>query len=214
LTAWLADQVGASGRVVAVDGSGEQLEIAKRQTAPRTNIEFVQASAYDTRLPRASFDLVHCRLLLLHLTDPLAALRGMVALVRPSGTVICFDIDVTTVQSLPQTEAYTRYVITSMRLGGALGVDFRIGSRLHRLFQDAGLEHPEIQFHYPVYLRGEEKRLFEYTSLEAAPKRIELGISTPEEVAEMRSLFAAVAADEAIAIAQARMTACWAVIND
>jgi hypothetical protein len=61
-----------------------------------------------------------------------------------------------------------------------------------------------------VYLKGEEKRLYEHTFAEAAPKRIEKGILTPSEVSEVQALLAAVAADSSIAVAQGRMTACWA----
>jgi SAM-dependent methyltransferase len=214
MTAWLADQVGPDGKVVAVDTSSEQLAIARQQTSPRENISFIQASAYDTGLPRAYFDIAHCRLMLLHIVDPLSALLEMAALLRPGGTVICFDIDLRTVQSLPPTEAYERYLAVALRTAAARGVDFTIGSRLHTLFDAAGLPNPEIRFHHPVYLHGEEKRLFEYTFSEAAPKRIELGVSTAEEGAEIQALLAAVAADRSIAIAQARMTACWATKRD
>ena len=59
VTQLLGELVGPEGEVIGVDFSGAQVEQA-RQSLPAgtTNISFVQASATDTQLERASFDMV------------------------------------------------------------------------------------------------------------------------------------------------------------
>src|SRR5262249_56747615 len=109
-TRWFADKVGPEGQIIAVDVSADQLAVARRSAEVRglDNIHFVRASAYDTGLPRDYFDVVHCRLLLCHLVRPLDGLREMAAISRPSGLVICFDLDITGLFSVPATECYMR----------------------------------------------------------------------------------------------------------
>ena len=76
---WVAQQVAPSGSVVAIDIASDQIEQARQQAHSRNvrNIEFQVADAYSPRLPEGSFDLVHCRLVLMHLTRPAAALSAM-----------------------------------------------------------------------------------------------------------------------------------------
>jgi ubiquinone/menaquinone biosynthesis C-methylase UbiE len=78
-TAWFANIVQLGGEVCAVDFSAEQLAIAKQRTKANElrNLRFIQASAEATGLPRSTYDIVHCRMLLCHVTDPLAVVREM-----------------------------------------------------------------------------------------------------------------------------------------
>src|SRR5260370_7708834 len=70
---WIAKQVGTTGTVVGGDISRDQLEYARSQgghgEASRPP-EFIEVNAYDTGLPGASFDIVHCRLRLFPLDLP------------------------------------------------------------------------------------------------------------------------------------------------
>lgn len=86
VTRFLADCVGASGSVSAVDGSEAQLDISRQPTSGTAGrVDFVRASAYETSLPRGAYDIVCCRFLLCHLQRPLDAIDEMRALVRPGG---------------------------------------------------------------------------------------------------------------------------------
>jgi len=89
-------------------------------------------------------------------------------------------------------------------------VDFRLGIRLHRLFRSTGLADPQVRFDQPVYARGEEKRIWEYTFLEAAPAMIEAGLLTPAELERLAQELAVVAHDETVMVAQARKVQVWA----
>jgi hypothetical protein len=60
VTALLAELVGPEGHVVGLDASAAQLALAReRLTARSTNLRFVEASATDSGLPPASFDVVY-----------------------------------------------------------------------------------------------------------------------------------------------------------
>ena len=84
VTALLADLVGPEGHAVGIDFSAAQLAQAREHVNGHAlNTSFVEASATATGLPPASFDLVYCRFLLIHLPEPERALREMFALLRP-----------------------------------------------------------------------------------------------------------------------------------
>jgi SAM-dependent methyltransferase len=210
-TRWFAKMVGPDGRITAVDASAEQLAIAQgmAESEGLSNIHFVHASAYDTGLPCDHFDVVHCRCLFCHLARPLDALREMAAIARPGGLVICFDIDLAGLFSVPATDCYVRLLTLLMRYDRLRGID-TLGLDLPRLFRQTGLVDPDMAFIHPVYLRGEQKRLWEYSFLEAGPHYVGSDLISNAELRRLAAALAAVAANEAVGVAQARMPAVWA----
>ena len=66
---------------------------ASAQAANRTGVSFQQGDAQKLPYPDASFDLVFCRYLLLHLPDPDAAIREMLRVTKPGGYTIAYEPD-------------------------------------------------------------------------------------------------------------------------
>lgn len=209
---WFADQVGGEGEVTGIDLSAEQLAIAKArvEAAGHRNIRLIEGSVYETGLPRASFDVVHCRFVLCHLGHPIEAVREMAALAKPGGLVIAFDVDLMGLYSVPETEAYARARELFIARTTSRGCDHRLGLKLPRMFLEAGLVAPETALVHPIYLRGEGKRLWEYSLLEAGAYTVEKGLCTQAELDALAAELAAIAADETIAVAQGAMPATWA----
>jgi SAM-dependent methyltransferase len=210
VTALLAQLVGPDGHVVGIDCSGAQLARARERLASvGTNASFVEASATDTGLPPGSFDLVYCRLLLLHLPDPERALAEMRSLLKPDGILVCEDVDVTSAGSEPPT-ALAAFADLWCRLGPRRGLDYNLGRRLFHMVLAAGFPAPEITFNQPVVARGEHKRLLELSVAEAGPAFIDAGLITATELesalAEMRRLNA----DGTVLAVMPRMAQVWA----
>jgi SAM-dependent methyltransferase len=210
VTALLADLVGPGGHAVGIDASAAQLAQARVLLCPRgTNTSFVEASATATGLPRESFNLVYCRLLLIHLPNPEEALREMRALLKPGGILVCEDGDLTSAGSEPPS-ALDAFAELWGRLGPKRGVDYTLGRRLFHLVRAAGFPEPQIAFNQPVRARGDTKRLLELSVAEAGPTFVEAGLITAEELertlAEMRQL----AADETVLAVMPRMAQVWA----
>jgi SAM-dependent methyltransferase len=210
VTALLAELVGPEGPVVGIDASAAQLaQIYERMPPGGKNVGFVHASATDTGLPPASFDLVYCRFLLLHLPEPERALREMGALLKPNGILVCEDGDLTSAGSEPPS-ALNAFADLWGRLGPARGVDYTLGRRLFHLVQAAGFPAPEITFNQPVLARGENKRFLELSVAEAGPAFVEAGLIPARELectlVEMRRL----GADETVLAVMPRMAQVWA----
>jgi len=75
-----------------------------------TNVRLVQGDATATGLPRAAFDLVHERLLLMITPAVGRVLAEMIALARPGGVVVVQDLDVVSMICEPAHPAWTRLV--------------------------------------------------------------------------------------------------------
>jgi SAM-dependent methyltransferase len=86
---WLSKRVGPTGRVVATD---IELRFLGRISAP--NLEIRQHDIMKDYLETGHYDLVHCRLLLMHLAEPEKALKRLADAVRSGGWLVIEDYDV------------------------------------------------------------------------------------------------------------------------
>ena len=85
---WMAEQVGASGRVVAAD-----IDLRFLADLRLPNVEVRELDVRSAPLEEAAFDLAYCRTLLLHLPDPDAALAKLIHSLRPGGWLLAEDSD-------------------------------------------------------------------------------------------------------------------------
>ena len=85
--AWLAEQAGPSGRVVAsdIDTAWMPVEAAA--------FEVLRHDVGVDQPPAGGFDLVHARLLLTHVPARIEALASMVRALRPGGWLVIEDAD-------------------------------------------------------------------------------------------------------------------------
>ena len=142
---WMAERMGASGRVVAIDIAPEQIDVARSVAAApgAASIHYAVGSAYEPTLEENAFDLVFCRLVLCHLKEPGKAVAQMARLLRPGGRLVLVDLDLRDVFTMPPCEFYPAYVNeVVIPLQAAIGVDYSVGLRLHRLMSEAERRHP------------------------------------------------------------------------
>ena len=81
--------VGPSGSVIGVDLDADVLELARARAAEAGlgNVSFVRATLPDVALAEP-VDALIGRLVLIHLTDPVDAVRRLTGLVRPGGVAV------------------------------------------------------------------------------------------------------------------------------
>jgi SAM-dependent methyltransferase len=137
----LGKRVGPSGYVLGLDRSPHFVELARHFAADLglTQVEVREGDAYDTGLPRASFDGAHMRLVLVNVPKPELIVREMVSLVRPGGWVASFEADAEAMVLDPPSAEYDRLRSAYIENARSQGIDLFIGRRTHRLFREAGL---------------------------------------------------------------------------
>ncbi len=211
---WIAKQVGPAGVVVGGDISCDQLAYARAQGVHGETSrppEFVELNAYDTGLPTASFDMVHCRLLLCHLERPADALREIHRMLKPGGVLVCQDIELSTLFSHPSSKAYEQSVALGHAMGNMLGVNYDFGTQLHSTVMQAGFGVPTVRYVQPVHMRGLGKDWWYQTFEEATPVMIRLGLVTQDEISVLLSEMKKLTLDDEVLLAQARMPVVSAV---
>ncbi len=132
------------------------------------NCRFVEASAMATGLPSASFDLVYGRLLLIHLPDPVGALREMSRLLTGNGVLAYEDCEVATAGSEPDS-ALGQFGVLLSALGPRIGSDWNLGRRLVQLVRQAGLHLRDVNAIQGVVADGEHRRILEWRTRRPAP---------------------------------------------
>ena len=86
---WLCDKVGPAGRVVATD-----LDTRFLDQLHERNLEVRTLDLTTGNLPQDTFDLVHTRMVLMHIPSRLEVLEKLVAALKPGGWLLVEEQDV------------------------------------------------------------------------------------------------------------------------
>lgn len=131
ITADLASIV-TPGHVLGIDPSEAVLEQA-RASAAETNVDnttFRQGDVYALDAESDTFDVVHAHQVLLHLVDPVAALREMLRAARPGGVVAARDSDYAAATWWPADPRLDRWLEIYRAVARANGAEPDAGRRL------------------------------------------------------------------------------------
>lgn len=136
VTSWLTDQVGSTGRVVTTD-----LEPRWLRELDADNLEVLRHDVCADPLGEAEFDLITARLVLVHLPDPRAVLDKLVAALKPGGSLLVEDCDLSTMPVSDPFDATWHKVSSALvSLLASLVPDPCLGSRLPRMMHDTDLQ--------------------------------------------------------------------------
>ena len=154
MSRWMAEQVGDDGRVVAAD---IDLRFLREVEAPNLEVRSLDLRSDD--LEEGHYDLAYCRTLLLHLPDPEAALRRMVASLRPGGLLVAQEPDAGAAAPAdldhPHADDFARILAESYRWLRAEGIfDSYFGRQLGRIFAALPLEDAEVRGHVSLVRGG------------------------------------------------------------
>jgi SAM-dependent methyltransferase len=199
VTRW-ASSVGADA--LGIDLSADQVAAARDLADGKT--EFRVGSVYDHGLPPESFDVSYSRWLLMHLSQPVDAMRSIYAALKPGGLIVCEEADMSAIYSEPPS-AYQEFVDETFVVGAARGVDYAGGRRLHRWAREAGFDVVRADAYHPHYLRGEHKGFWSWTFRESGANLVKEGAMTSARYDELYQGMRAADDDPSILVAHARM---------
>jgi SAM-dependent methyltransferase len=149
---WLCGEVCPGGEVVATDIDTRFLD-----TLNEANLRVLRHDITSDSLPAASFDLVHCRLVLAHLPDRHAVLSKLAAALRPRGQLVAEEMDfvsATADADQPGGRAFNAAVASSNDVLRARGFDPEYGRRLLADFRTAGLTDIGTEGHVRLWAGG------------------------------------------------------------
>jgi len=140
VTFQLADMVGPQGSVLGLELDAAQLAVAhrRRDELGLTTVAFQQGDAR-TFVADEPFDAVVCRLLLMHLPDPVEVLSHHLRNLRPGGCFVAVDYDMSGARAYPDVPLYAQ-VGSWMQAGFRhVGAEPNVGMGFPETFGRAGL---------------------------------------------------------------------------
>jgi protein-L-isoaspartate O-methyltransferase len=185
IAAWLAHQVGAAGRVVALDLDPSCLP-------PTPGVEIVQHDIR-TGVPDGPFDLIHARLVLVHLPERQIILQRLVDTLAPGGWLVLGEFGDTAlyVYAAPNAADAELFTTVTDRLLDVLrghGVDTAWADGSHSAMVAAGLREVRTVEHAESWTGGGPGcALHASNSLQKHSQLTDAGLS-PETLAAFRVL--------------------------
>jgi ubiquinone/menaquinone biosynthesis C-methylase UbiE len=187
---WLSLRVGLTGKVVATD-----IDIRFLRELSFPNVEIRQHDIIKDVLETDLYDLVHCRFLLAHLSDPDKGLKRMASAVRPGGWLLIeepdygfgLSIDVTNPSAVTFTSVL-RALFDFLRKKGIFDPYF--GRRVRGLMEQLAFTNMGQEGVTRVNRGGESWARLNAMTLQAAAKpMIAAGLLTQEQHDSVQRLF-------------------------
>jgi ubiquinone/menaquinone biosynthesis C-methylase UbiE len=210
IAAWLADRVGSAGHVLVTDIDPRFL--AALATADRPNVEVIRHDVGVDPLPEGAFDLVHARLVLIHVPQAPLALARLAAALRPGGWLVVEDFDPTFIdRSFPADDGPDAAVVQKAyaALGELLvarGAGRGWGRSLYQRFLRLGLTEVDMEGHLVARPGGSVgARLDAANFAQVGEAMIAGGLLTGEDLDRMLALLG----DPARAFASPTMFTAW-----
>lgn len=180
VASWLAGQVGPHGRVLATDIDTGRLDGDPAYEVLRHDVGLDPP-------PGGPFDLVHARLVLVHVPQRDAALAAMVSVLRPGGWLVVEEADpalqpLVCLDQIGEAEELANRLKTGFRLLLAeRGVDLAYGRTLPRHLRAAGLVDVGADAYFPI--TGPACRELERATVEQIRGLlVDGGIATADEI--------------------------------
>lgn len=211
VTLEIATLVAPDGEVIGVDMDEIKLALARAAAAEQglTNVAFQALNVHAWNDP-AAYDVVYCRFLLHHLSQPLDVLRRMWAAVRPGGVLIVEDADFDGWCCHPANDGFAFFLRTYAQVIARRGGDHATGRKLYNYFLDAGIPDVQVGLVASLHLADEGKTLA-FSTLEATGEAILAeGIASEGELTTALEDLAAFTTDPRSLIVGPRVFQLWA----
>lgn len=178
---WLAGQVGTGGRVLATD-----LDTRFLQSLADPAIEVLQHDIVRDPLPGPAFDLVHARLILVHLPERERGLANMAGALKPGGWLVCEEFDSLSLPADPTmhpAECALKAQAALQRVMAARGANTRYGRDLAARLRTHGLADIRAQARIAMWQGGSAgARLFRANFEQLRDELLHTGLLTPAEL--------------------------------
>jgi len=205
VVAHLSERVGPAGLVLATD-----INLSWAAGAAAPNVEILEHDVAADPPPAGPFDLVHARLVLVHVPERDTALANMFAALRPGGVLLVEDAD-PALQPLSCLEETRPEEMLANRLRRGFrsllaerGVDLAYGRSLPRRLRAAGLVGVAADASFPVSDPACDQLEIATVNL-VRDQLLDHGVATKDEIAQHLANVAAGKLD----LAQPPMISCW-----
>jgi len=184
---WMSEVVGEMGKVVAVD-----LDTRFIANINLPNVEVIKEDIQNLSLDDRSFDLIHARYVLIHISDFRSALANMLKLLKPNGWLVLEEPDFSAARAIAgkEIESVNRVNQSILQMFENRGLDYAFGVKLPAIVQEYNLQLLSIENDAHLANGGSDiANMMKMSALQLAEKYVATGKSTLEDI-EKYCLFA------------------------
>lgn len=208
----LSEAVGPQGQVFGVEREARFAAMARDEAARRSlrNVAIIEADGFATGIAKNSLDLVHERLVLMHVPNRDGFIAEMLSLLRPGGTIALEDVDNASWLCHPVHPSWTALFDAFHAAFHKSGGDGFLGRRLPALLRGAGLSDIRTKIHTDVLEIGDYRRTHLLSLIESIRgKIVEAGVLGEAEIERHRQALAAHLANPATTVIEKLLVQCW-----
>lgn len=151
----LSKLVGPAGKIIAIDPSPAMLKLA-REKAAAANIEYQQIAVEDAKFAENTFDGIVCTQVFNYVADPVAVMKSLLRVVKPTGRIFLSETDWDTLSyNIPDKDLQRRVTADFSDHHG----DGWMGRKLHSICRQANAR--DIELH-PYVINNTEYSVRKY----------------------------------------------------
>lgn len=173
---WLAEQVGPSGHVTAVDINTRFLD------KPPVNVAIMEGDVRSVAFEPGSFDLIHARYVLVHIPEYKGVLDSLWKALKPGGALVIEEPDFSVYRGFSGADVQSFHNVHQaiLHMYTAKGVDPALGAQLPTLFQSLGAKNLLIENDAPISRGGSAiAEMMNLSAIQLKDKYLATGKVTP-----------------------------------
>lgn len=178
---WLANRVGHQGLVDAID-----IDTGFLDDVVAPNVRVIKQDITTARLKSGSYDLVHAKILLMHLPERERVLNELAAAVKPGGWLLLEECDIRSIQRVdPPSPLLTRAAAALETFFYFMGADPGYGMKLLPAVKRTGLTVVGTDCQLTAVQVGTpEVKSISMSLAKLAPAILKVGLMSEDEISE------------------------------
>lgn len=181
MTPWLSQEVGQSGRVIALDINPQEIERAREkllEAGLERNTQFIVTSVEEVLSVGRDFDFIYGRFILMQLTNPGEVLRRLVSCLRPGGIIALDEPNQEADLAVPPCPPCERANRLFLDYADRAGFNFRIGDNLYAMLLRLGLRIRVSHSCQPIFPLRLAIQMFKHGLLKSRAPLLEMGVAS------------------------------------
>ncbi len=153
-------KIGKDGRILCVDISPEQTSLTKNilESKGINNVDYVVADI-EEYIGNSDYDVVYCRFVLIHLHNPIIALKNMLSFIKEKSTIACEEHSYEDIFNYPTSNAIDKYKTLLKKISNILKLDYAFGKKLYYEMNLLDIDISYVKKCVPLYNSYDQKTL-------------------------------------------------------
>ena len=179
-------KIGEDGRILCVDISPEQISLTKNilESKGVNNVDYVVADI-EGYTGNCGYDVVYCRFVLIHLRNPIIALKNMLSFIKEEGTIACEEHNYEDIFNYPTSSAIDKYKTLLKKISNILKLDYAFGKKLYYEMNLLGIDISYVKKCVPLCNFYDQKTLLLLSLIEEKHHFISQNLIKDSEIEEM-----------------------------